>query len=62
MIFIWGIMVLGLLIFLPLAAITVFAGVGDVLRAMFGKNADETDNGYCRELQREIAAERGRNV
>lgn len=62
MIFIWGIMILALLLFLPLFAATVLAGIADIFRAAFGKLDDATDNGYCRDLQREIAAERERNA
>ncbi|MDK4536449.1 hypothetical protein, partial [Kingella kingae] len=62
MIFIWGIMVLALLLFLPLFAVTVLAGIADVFRAAFGKDDADTNNGYCRDLQHEIAAERERNT
>lgn len=61
MIFIWGIMVLALLLLLPLLAATVLVGIVDVFCAAFGKDDADTNNGYCRDLQREIAAERKRN-
>ena len=62
MIFIWGIMVLALLVALPFWAAAILMGVADIFRAAFGKDDADTNNGYCRDLQHEIAAERERNA
>ena len=61
MIFIWGVMVLALLVALPFWAAAILMGITDIFRATFGK-INEDNNGYCRDLQREIAAERNRNT
>ena len=61
MIFIWGVMVLALLVALPFWAAAILMGITDIFRATFGK-INEGNNGYGRDLQREIAAERNRNT
>lgn len=61
MIFLWGIIVLALLVALPFWAAAILMGIADIFRAAFGKT-NEDNNGYCHDLQREIAAERNRNT
>ncbi|MDK4605687.1 hypothetical protein QG044_11160, partial [Kingella kingae] len=60
MIFIWGIAFLALVFSLPLFAFAILMGIVDIFRELFGK--DDDNNGYCRDLQREIAAERKHNA
>lgn len=49
-------------LFIPVLLGTVTWEIGKLFHEMFQKSTDEEDNGYCRDLQREIAAERNRNT
>ncbi|WP_230472316.1 hypothetical protein [Kingella kingae] len=60
MIFIWGMAVLALAVFITTVFICHIDGDCGCTPELFGKEND--NNGYCRDLQHEIAAERKHNA
>ncbi|WP_048947576.1 hypothetical protein [Kingella kingae] len=60
MIFIWGMAFFAFAVFIALFLFDKLMGTVAIFRELFGK--EDNNNGYCRDLQHEIAAERKHNA